>query len=96
MREAAHGRGSRFEMSRSGLNVSGNGWESAENGWEWAAKQVGMSANRWEWVLVDGSGWDCGLMRIFFSLCFHFIFPNTSYEIFGNCHFLFNMSVFNY
>ena len=50
MREAAHGRGSRFEMSRSGLNVSGNGWESAENGWEWAAKQVGMSANRWECV----------------------------------------------
>ena len=50
--------------------MSGNGWESAENGWEWAAKQVGMSANRWEWVLVDGSGWDC----VFFSLYVFILF----------------------
>ena len=83
MREAAHGRGSRFEMSRGGLSVSGSGWESAENEWEWAAKRVGMSANRWEWVVVDGSGWEHGLMRIFFSLCFH-----MKYEIFGNSFFI--------
>ena len=30
--------GSRFKMSRSGLNMSGSEWELAENKWEWATK----------------------------------------------------------
>ena len=61
-------------MSRSGLNIRGNGWESAENQWEWAKKewrQMGGATNEWEWMRVGGSTRQYNsfiISKIYFSL----------------------------